>query len=105
LNASIWTRNIRLGRQIARRIQAGALNINDGYSASWGSVDAPMGGMKASGIGRRHGVEGILKYTESQTVAVQSVIPFGPFGILYPERYANVMGRILKLMKDIPFLR
>jgi succinate-semialdehyde dehydrogenase / glutarate-semialdehyde dehydrogenase len=105
LNASIWTRNIRLGRQIAQRIQTGTVNINDGFSASWGSVDAPMGGMKASGIGRRHGVEGILKYTESQTVAVQSVIPFGPFGILNPERYAKVMGWILKMMKDIPILR
>jgi acyl-CoA reductase-like NAD-dependent aldehyde dehydrogenase len=105
LNASIWTRNIRLGQQLARRIQAGTVNINDGFSAAWGSVDAPMGGMKASGIGRRHGEEGIRKYTESQTIAVQSVIPFGPFGILNPERYVKVMTGILKLMKDIPFLR
>ncbi len=105
LNASIWTRNIRLARQLARRIQAGTVNINDGYSASWGSVDAPMGGMKASGIGRRHGAEGILKFTESQTVAVQSVLPLGPFGILNPDRYAKVITWIMKLMKDIPFLR
>ena len=105
LNASIWTRNIRLGHQLARRIQTGTVNINDGYSASWGSVDAPMGGMKASGIGRRHGSEGILKFTESQTIAVQSVIPLGPFGILNPDRYARVITWILKKMKDIPFLR
>jgi len=105
LNASIWTRNIRLGQQIARQIQTGTVNINDGFSASWGSVDAPMGGMKASGISRRHGAEGILKYTEPQTVAVQSVIPFGPFGILTPERYAALMTNILILMRKIPFLR
>jgi len=105
LNASIWTRNIRLGQQIARQIQTGTVNINDGFSASWGSVDAPMGGMKASGISRRHGAEGILKYTESQTVAVQSVIPFGPFGILTPGRYVSLMSSVLKLMKKIPFLR
>jgi succinate-semialdehyde dehydrogenase/glutarate-semialdehyde dehydrogenase len=35
------------------------------------SVDAPMGGRKDSGIGRRHGRQGIEKYTDSQTVAVQ----------------------------------
>jgi len=105
LNSSIWTRNIRLAQQLARRIQTGTVNINDGFSAAWGSVDAPMGGMKASGISRRHGEEGIRKYTESQTIAVQSVLPFGPFGILNPGRYASVMTRILKLMKDIPFLR
>jgi len=105
LNASIWTRNIRLAKQLALRIQTGTVNINDGFSASWASVDAPMGGMKASGISRRHGAEGILKYTESQTVAVQSVIPFGPFGILTPGRYVPLMSSVLKLMKKIPFLR
>jgi succinate-semialdehyde dehydrogenase/glutarate-semialdehyde dehydrogenase len=105
LNASIWTRDIHLGQQIARQIKTGTVNINDGFSASWGSVDAPMGGMKASGIGRRHGAEGILKYTESQTVAVQSVIPFGPFGILSPKRYATLMTNILVMMKKSPFLR
>ena len=53
---------------------AGTVNINDGYSSGWASVDAPMGGMKASGVGRRHGREGLLKYTESQTVAVRSAL-------------------------------
>jgi len=105
LNASLWTRNIRLGQQLARRLQAGTVNINDGFSAAWGSVDAPMGGMKSSGIGRRHGEEGIRKYTESQTVARQWGIPFGPFGFLTPDRYEKVMTWILKRMKDIPFLR
>jgi succinate-semialdehyde dehydrogenase/glutarate-semialdehyde dehydrogenase len=105
LNASIWTRNVRQGRQIARQVQAGTVNINDGFAAAWGSVDAPMGGLKASGIGRRHGAEGILKYTESQTVATQYLMPIGPFGFLTPSRYAAVMTRILKAMKDIPFLR
>ena len=51
------------------------MNVNEGYIAAWGSVDAPMGGMKDSGLGRRHGAEGIRKYTESQTVAVQRVMP------------------------------
>jgi succinate-semialdehyde dehydrogenase/glutarate-semialdehyde dehydrogenase len=51
LNSSVWTRNLRLGQQIARQIQTGTVNINDAYAAAWGSVDAPMGGMKDSGIG------------------------------------------------------
>jgi succinate-semialdehyde dehydrogenase/glutarate-semialdehyde dehydrogenase len=105
LNASVWTRNTRQGQQIARQIQAGTVNVNEAFAATWGSVDAPMGGMKASGIGRRHGSEGILKYTESQTIATQSVMPIGPFGILPPRRYAVVMTWILKLMKSLPFLR
>ena len=37
-----------------------------------------MGGIKDSGLGRRHGRDGILKYTEPQTVAVQRLHGFGP---------------------------
>ena len=71
LNASIWTADVKTALSMARRIQAGAVNINEAYSAAWGSVDAPLGGRKDSGLGRRHGAEGLLKFTESQTVAVQ----------------------------------
>ena len=54
------------------------MNVNEGYAATWASLDAPMGGMKDSGVGRRHGREGILKYTEPQTIAVQRGMPIGP---------------------------
>ena len=105
LNACVWTRNTRLGGQIARRIEAGTVNVNEGYAAAWGSVDSPMGGMKDSGLGRRHGKEGILKYTEAQTVSTQRGILIGPSGRLTPQRYAAVMTWLLKLMKSIPYLR
>ena len=60
------------------RLQAGTVNVNEGYAAAWASVDAPMGGMKASGLGRRHGADGIQKYTEEQTIAVQRLLPIAP---------------------------
>ena len=68
-------------------------------------MDSPMGGMKASGLGRRHGREGILKYTEAQTIATQSLMLIGPNRFLPPERYAGTMTVLLKLMKAIPGLR
>ena len=71
LNASVWTRDAARGRRIAAQVEAGTVNVNDGYSAAWGSVGAPMGGFKASGLGRRHGREGIEALTEAQTVSVQ----------------------------------
>lgn len=71
LNASVWTRDVARGRRIAARVEAGTVNVNDGYSAAWGSVGAPMGGFKASGLGRRHGREGIEALTEAQTISVQ----------------------------------
>jgi succinate-semialdehyde dehydrogenase/glutarate-semialdehyde dehydrogenase len=71
LSASIWSRDLDAARAMAARIRAGSVNVNDGYVAAIGSVAAPMGGMGDSGVGRRHGPDGLLRYTESQTVATQ----------------------------------
>ena len=75
LNASVWTRDLGRGRRFATRVRAGTVNVNDAYGAAWASVDAPMGGFGESGSGRRHGADGLLKYTASQTVAVQTGHP------------------------------
>lgn len=105
LNASVWTSNTSLGRLLARRIKCGTVNINDAYAASWASVDAPMGGMKASGLGRRHGAEGILKYTEVQTVATQRGISIAPNRWLPAHRFYPLMVRAMNILKHIPGLR
>ncbi|MEV5161912.1 succinic semialdehyde dehydrogenase [Streptomyces sp. NPDC053728] len=99
LNASVWTKDSRRGHRIAARLRAGTVNINEGYAPAYGSVQSPMGGMKDSGLGRRHGSEGILKYTEAQTVAQQRLMPLAPAFGLDDEKYAAFMSRSLKAMK------
>jgi succinate-semialdehyde dehydrogenase/glutarate-semialdehyde dehydrogenase len=96
LNASVWS--ARHGREVGRRLLAGTVNVNDGYSAAWASHDAPMGGMKDSGVGRRHGREGILKYTEAQTVASQRLVPVGPPPGMTNQRYTRLVKGALTLM-------
>ncbi|WP_028049972.1 succinic semialdehyde dehydrogenase [Cellulomonas sp. URHD0024] len=71
LNASIWTANTRRGAALAARVRSGSVNVNEGYVATWGSVGAPQGGIGASGMGARHGREGLWATTRAQTVAVQ----------------------------------
>ncbi|WP_416840871.1 succinic semialdehyde dehydrogenase [Haloferax sp. DFSO52] len=78
LNASVWTERPQRGEQVAERLDAGTVNVNEAYAAAWASLDAPMGGMKDSGVGRRHGRHGLLKYTESQTVATQRLSLLSP---------------------------
>jgi succinate-semialdehyde dehydrogenase / glutarate-semialdehyde dehydrogenase len=102
LNFSVWTSNPKHGRQVAARLQAGTVNVNEAYAAAWGSVDAPMGGMKASGLGRRHGEHGILKYTESQTIATERLLPVGAPPWLHPGRYARIMTTGLRALKRLP---
>ena len=105
LNASIWTGKSAKGAELATRIEAGTVNVNEAYAAAWASMDAPMGGFKDSGIGRRHGAEGILKYTETQTVAVQKLVPIAAPEGVEEERYSRLMSSALWMLKRIPGLR
>nr|WP_189179140.1 succinic semialdehyde dehydrogenase [Microbispora rosea] len=102
LNASIWTKDLARGRRLAARVKAGTVNVNEGYGSTYGSYDAPMGGMKSSGIGRRHGAEGLLKYTEIQTVASQAAwLGFEPIlGMTY-DKYTDTLATLLKTMKRL----
>lgn len=105
LNASIWTRDVAAGHKLAPRILSGTININEGYSATWISTDAPMGGMKQSGLGRRHGNNGLLQYTEPQTVSVQRILPIAPPRGVSPPLYVALLMAILRMMRHIPGLR
>ncbi|MEV8568465.1 succinic semialdehyde dehydrogenase [Streptomyces sp. NPDC051322] len=99
LNSSVWTKDGKHGHAVAARLRTGTVNINEGYAPAYGSVQSPMGGMKESGLGRRHGSEGILKYTEAQTVAHQRIMPMAPSFGMNDEKYAAFMSRSLKAMK------
>jgi succinate-semialdehyde dehydrogenase/glutarate-semialdehyde dehydrogenase len=104
LNASVWTRDTRLGRAVASRLEAGTVNVNEAYAASWASA-GPMGGFKQSGMGRRHGRQGIVKYTEAQTVAVQRLLPIDTPRFLSHAQYAALMPRVIKAVKRLPGIK
>ncbi|MET8977758.1 succinic semialdehyde dehydrogenase [Streptomyces sp. NPDC004539] len=103
LNSSVWSKDGRRGRAVAARLRTGTVNVNEGYAPAYGSVQSPMGGMKDSGLGRRHGSEGILKYTEAQTVAHQRLLPMAPSLGMDDEKYARFMSRSLRVMKAFRF--
>ncbi len=105
LNFSVWTGDEARGQSLATRLQAGTVNVNEAYAAAWGSTDAPMGGFKDSGVGRRHGAHGILKYTEPQTVAAQRVLPVAPPPGMGAERYARVATAALRVLSRIPGIK
>jgi succinate-semialdehyde dehydrogenase/glutarate-semialdehyde dehydrogenase len=101
LNASVWSRNPARGRAVAARLRAGTVNVNEAYAAAWGSVDAPMGGVGDSGLGRRHGREGLLKYTEAQTIARQRLHNLAPPGRSGHEAFARGLTVALRLLRRI----
>ena len=101
LNASVVTRDRARGRTIAQRLHAGTVNVNEGYAPAWGSIRAPMGGMGDSGLGRRHGDEGLLKYTESQTIATQRFLGFGAPAGWSDQRWGETVAVALGAMKRL----
>jgi succinate-semialdehyde dehydrogenase/glutarate-semialdehyde dehydrogenase len=102
LNASVWSRSAGTGTAVAARLKSGTVNVNEAYAAAWGSIDAPMGGMGDSGMGRRHGVQGITKYTEVQTIARQRLFNLAPpVQRLGDGGFAGVMTTALRALKAI----
>ena len=101
LNASVWAGSDAEGERIATRLHCGTVNVNEGYAMAWGSLGAPMGGMGVSGIGRRHAAEGLLKYTEPQTIATARVLnldpPFGLSATVWQKSLFPVVRTLMRI--------
>jgi succinate-semialdehyde dehydrogenase/glutarate-semialdehyde dehydrogenase len=69
LTASIWTRNLRRGRRLAERIEAGTVMVNE-VLYTHGIAQTPWGGVKQSGMGRTHGRLGLLELVAPHHVHV-----------------------------------
>lgn len=105
LHASVFGRNTRRAHTLAQQIHAGTVSINENYKAVWASMNSTQGGFKQSGSGRRHGREGITKYTQTQNISTQYVLPLSPSRLLPPERWDRFFGLVLRVMRYIPGLR
>jgi succinate-semialdehyde dehydrogenase/glutarate-semialdehyde dehydrogenase len=68
LTASIWTRDLKRGRELASRIRAGDVSINE-HAAPAGLAEIPWGGTKESGYGKTRGVEGLLEMCATKHVS------------------------------------
>lgn len=79
LGASVWTRDLPRGLDLAARLEAGTVWLN-AHSAWFLDPAAPFGGVKGSGLGREKGPHGLWEYTELQTVCVPLGEAVGPGG-------------------------
>jgi betaine-aldehyde dehydrogenase len=65
LASGIWTADYRRALRVARRIEAGTVWVNT-YKQF--SISTPFGGVKASGLGREKGREGIQAYMRQKSI-------------------------------------
>jgi acyl-CoA reductase-like NAD-dependent aldehyde dehydrogenase len=98
LQASVWTKDTERGEALARRIQAGVVCVNDAQ-VNYLAMNLPMGGWKESGVGTRHGANGIRKYTKVQSLLVtRYALKREPFMFPYKKNQTKLLGRFFKLL-------
>ena len=68
LGASVWTRDQRRARRIARRLATGMVWIND-HASSIGAAQAPWAGVKGSGFGVVHSKFGLYEMVDKRLLS------------------------------------
>ncbi len=97
----VFAPTLREGMRVAARITCGAVSVNEAHTSVWANHDVPLGGMRASGLGRRHGAAGILRYTETQAVVGQRIPALSAPWHQTPEAYAATTTRLLRAVKAL----
>ena len=101
LHASVWSSESDRAKDIASRLDCGTVCINDSHSAGWSAYAAPMGGVGQSGIGRRHGPEGLLRYAEPKTIATSRVGPLGSVPGASDKLYTRVVTALANAQRHL----
>ncbi|CAM4216545.1 aldehyde dehydrogenase [Bacillus manliponensis] len=89
LAAGVWTKDVNKAYQVARKLRAGTVWINDWHLLR---TDAPFGGYKQSGLGRELGKHSLDAYTEIKHVHTSLVTDLekrATNGILFSNSNVN----------------
>jgi acyl-CoA reductase-like NAD-dependent aldehyde dehydrogenase len=111
LTASVWSADIDKAIELGKRIETGCIDIN-AFASSYGTIEAPFGGRKASGIGQVNGPSGLRSYCHAMPIQVDR---FGGKQVasLYPKKlkddesfkkfikflYGTTAGRKMAMMR------
>jgi succinate-semialdehyde dehydrogenase/glutarate-semialdehyde dehydrogenase len=98
LTGSVWSRDHARARQLAARINAGAVMIND-HLMSHGLAETPWGGFGDSGLGRTHGEPGFREMLKMQVV-VDDILP-GVKRNLWWQPYSEEVYRGIRAITDL----
>jgi succinate-semialdehyde dehydrogenase/glutarate-semialdehyde dehydrogenase len=107
LNGSVWGGSRHEARRVGEQLEVGTVNINSTLLI-YNSYDVPMGGIRRSGIGRRHGAAGIQRYCRQQSI-VESFARWGGYELLLrvmrDRRRVAALLLVVWLWRRVPGLR
>jgi succinate-semialdehyde dehydrogenase/glutarate-semialdehyde dehydrogenase len=98
LNASVWAGRGIQARGIARQLQTGSAAINSTLLI-YNTFDVPMGGVKLSGIGRRHGEHGILRYTQTESIVGSLAVGGGYDSMLMRVKNESMVRALVGVLR------
>jgi succinate-semialdehyde dehydrogenase/glutarate-semialdehyde dehydrogenase len=102
LQAGVYSGDVKRGERVAAQIRCGSVTVNENFRMSWATTDAPMGGMKHSGLGRRHGKQGLLKFTQAQTIITGRIMPIKPNRLFPTRRFYALMLLMVQMWRRLP---
>jgi acyl-CoA reductase-like NAD-dependent aldehyde dehydrogenase len=98
LNAYVFTRDRRYGVELAERIEAGSVLVNDVVS-NGGCAEAPFGGIKQSGFGRVLGDDSLREMCDAKHISVDRVaLEREPYWFPYDQRTLGLLRRASRLL-------
>jgi acyl-CoA reductase-like NAD-dependent aldehyde dehydrogenase len=105
LNANVWTRNKRRGKQLAKAIESGSVVVND-CAITYAVAESPFGGTKDSGIGRVNGEQGLKSFCRIQSIVIDRMGGKSePLWYPYTTRKTKMVKRIMRLLWGTPLGR
>jgi acyl-CoA reductase-like NAD-dependent aldehyde dehydrogenase len=98
LSGSVWSGDVGKARALARRVETGSLCVNDALF-NYFCVESPLGGIKGSGFGFRHGAQGLRQFCRLETIVEDHPLlgwlsPFLARQLAFPYR-----ARTLRLLR------
>jgi aldehyde dehydrogenase len=72
LGASVWGGNVERALSVGRQVESGTVWINT-HGTEYINRSAAYGGVKQSGIGRKAGLDGVLEYSQMQTLTAYEI--------------------------------
>jgi acyl-CoA reductase-like NAD-dependent aldehyde dehydrogenase len=98
LSGSVWSRDADKAAALARRLHAGSVCVND-VLMNYFCVESPLGGVKGSGLGLRHGAESLRQFCWTETVVEDAAILGAVSGYVARQLYFPYQTRVLKLLR------
>lgn len=103
LSASIFASDLKRAQALAVQLDTGDVSVNRPQFVIT-TPNLPMGGQRTSGLGRRNGPEGLLKYTTTQSILLDTLIGTEKSVVPLTPTTRQVVTSLRRVRRYVPFV-